>query len=206
MQMINNPKMLAQILETQGLHFRTMPPVLHLFRFEKGELLCQPLNPLEQFLLIIEGHITIYSITSDGDMRYITRSGSGTLLGDMEFNCADCQILYAEAMTPVLCLSIPFHENRSILENDPEFLRFVMRHLTKKLSQSSQLDAIVQTLENKILLYLKIIEPSHEIRSVNETMQVLHCSRRQLQRVLKKLCDEKKLIKTERGHYHLNES
>lgn len=205
MQIIKNKKMLEQILETQDIHFQTVPPVLNLFSFEKGELLNHPLKPLEQFLLIIEGNIIIYYITQNGDIRYITRAGSGTLLGDMEFSGAESQILYTEAIDHVLCLSIPFHENHSVLENDPSFLRFVMSHLARKLSQSSKLDAMVQTLEEKILLYLKKIEPSHEICSVNETMQVLHCSRRQLQRVLKKLCDEKILAKTNRGHYHLNE-
>lgn len=61
------------------------------------------------------------------------------------------------------------------------------------------------TLEEKVLLYVRKMQPEHEIRSVNETMQFLHCSRRQLQRVLKKLCEDELLVKTNRGHYRLNE-
>lgn len=205
MKEIQDLKQIEHAFASQSIHFQTRPPVLRLITFEKGELLNHPLRPLDQFLLIIESNIIIYSISHDGNIRYISRAGCGTLLGDMEFSGAEGQILYTEATDNVLCLSIPFRENRSALENDPVFLRFVLSHLAEKLSLSSTMDAMVQTLEEKVLLYLRKIQPSHEISSVNEAMQTLHCSRRQLQRILKKLCMEELLVKTSRGHYRLNE-
>lgn len=196
---------IESILDSEIIHFQKTPPVMKLVQFDKGELLNHPLKPMDEFLLIIEGNITIYDISQDGSIRYVSRTGAGTLLGEMEFIGVDSHLLYTEASERVLCLSIPFKENREVLENDPVFLRFVLSQLAKKLSMSSELDTMVQTLEEKVLLYLKRIQPFHEISSVNETMQVLHCSRRQLQRVLKKLCDQGALIKTSRGHYRLNE-
>lgn len=206
MKEIQDLQKLGHVFTSQRAHFSTRPPVLRLLAFEKGELLNHPLKPLDQFLLIIEGNIIIYNISQDGSVRYLSRAGSGTLLGDMEFSCAESQILYTEAADPVLCLSIPFRENRMVLENDPVFLRFVLSHLAEKLSLSSTIDVMVQTLEEKVLLYLRNIQPNHEIRSINETTQMLHCSRRQLQRVLKTLCEEELIVKTGRGHYRLNES
>lgn len=114
-------------------------------------------------------------------------------------------LYYVEAAEKVICLAIPFQENKSMLENDPIFLRFVLTQLAEKLSLSSQLDAITQTLEEKLLFYLSNVEPNHEISSVSQTLQVLHCSRRQLQRVLKSLCDNNILIKRGRGCYELKE-
>lgn len=204
MKIINDPEMQKKVLEKEDIHFSIIPSVINLLSFEKGELLNHPLKPLDQFLYIVEGNIIIYNITPNGDIRYITRSGNGTLLGDMEFSGAESQILFTEAADSVLCLSIPFKENHEVLENDPVFLRFVMSHLARKLFFSSNLDVMVETLEEKVLLYLRKIEPCHEIRSVNETMQILHCSRRQLQRVLKKLCDEKILTRANKGRYRLN--
>lgn len=204
MKIIQDLELLERVFETQKTHFQSRPPLLRLLEFEKGELLNHPLKPLDQFLLIIKGSITIYDISHDGRIRYITRGGHGELLGDMEFSGSKGQAFYTETTDPVLCLSIPFQENRSILENDPVFLRFVLYQLAEKLSLSSTMDA--QTLEEKVLLYLKTIQPSHEIHSVNQAMQLLHCSRRQLQRVLRKLCDEEVLVKTKRGNYQLKES
>lgn len=112
-------------------------------------------------------------------------------------------MLYTESVDQVLCLSFPFQENRQVLERDPVFLRFVLSQLAGKLSMSSQIDTLERMLSEKLLLYLRKIEPTHTIRSVNETIQILHCSRRQLQRVLKALCDEGLLIKNGRGCYSL---
>lgn len=205
MKEIQDLKLLENVFASLRIYFQTRPPVLRLLAFEKGELLNHPLKPLDQFLIIVEGGIIIYHILQDGSVRYISRAGCGTLLGDIEFSGTESPILYTEATDDVLCLSIPFRENRGVLENDPVFLRFVIGHLAGKLSLSSRIDAMVQTLEEKVLLYLRNIQPEHEIRSVNETMQMLHCSRRQLQRVLKKLCEEEFLVKTNRGHYRLKE-
>ena len=205
MKIIQDLEQLERVFETQQAHFQTRPPVLRLLEFEKGELLNHPLKPLEQFLLILEGNITIYDISRDGNIRYISCEGRGTLLGDMEFSGAKSQTFYTETTDRVLCLSIPYQDNRSIIENDPVFLRFVLYQLAGKLSLSSAMDTMGQTLEEKVLLYLRTIQPSHEIRSVNHTMQILHCSRRHLQRVLKKLCDEEMLVKTKRGNYRMKE-
>ena len=39
------------------------------------------------------------------------------------------------------------------------------------------------------------------LKSIEEATNYLHCSRRQLQRILKKLCDEGKMIKEGKGNF-----
>ena len=186
-------------------HFQKRPPVVKLLKFDKGEMLNDPFQLLSQFYIIVEGSVSIYSLTVDGAIRYISKAASGTLLGDMEFSGADNQPLYVEATEMVFCLSIPFKENQCLLENDPVFLRFVLEQLAGKLAFSAVMDASTQTLEEKVLLFLRKVQANHEIASVNHALQLLHCSRRQLQRVLKKLCEEEILIKTGRGRYRLKD-
>lgn len=189
----------------QQAHFRQQPPVIKLVEFEKGEILNDPLKPLDRFYILVMGSVSIYNLTEDGSIRYISKASSGTLLGDMEFSGAGNQSFYIEAAETVLCLAMPFRENLDILENDPVFLRFVLRQLAGKLSLSAVMTASAQTLEEKVLFFLGKIQTDHTISSVNQAFQALHCSRRQLQRVLKKLCDEGLIIKTGRGCYRLKE-
>lgn len=189
----------------QQVHFRQRPPVLKLVEFEKGEILNDPLQLLSCFYIIVRGSVSIYHLTEDGSIRYISKAASGTLLGDMEFSGAGNQSLYIEAAEIVLCLAIPFRENLDILENDPVFLRFVLGQLAGKLSLSAVMTASAQTLEEKVLFFLRKVQADHAISSVNHALQALHCSRRQLQRVLKKLCDEGLIIKIGRGYYRLME-
>ena len=205
MKEIKDAKKLEIYLEEQRLHFQQPLQLLKLVQFEKGELLTGPLHPLKSFYIVVEGSVSIYYITEDASVRPISKAGTGILLGDMEFSGMEKGLYYVEAAEKVICLAIPFQENRSMLENDPIFLRFVLTQLAEKLSLSSQLAVITQTLEEKLLFYLSNVEPNHEISSVSQTLQVLHCSRRQLQRVLKSLCDNNILIKKGRGCYELKE-
>ncbi len=201
---IRDERRLENYFEKYQYHFQKRPPVIKLLKFDKGEMLNDPFQLLSQFYIIVKGSVSIYSLTVDGAIRYISKATSGTLLGDMEFSGADNQPLYVEATEPVFCLSMPFKENQRMLENDPVFLRFVLGQLAGKLSFSAVMDASAQTLEEKVLFFLQKVQGNHEISSVNHALQLLHCSRRQLQRVLKKLCDEEVLTKTGRGRYRLN--
>lgn len=203
MREIRDRSRLESCYEEQRVHFRQRPPVMKLVEFEKGEILNDPLKPLRQFYMIVQGGVSTYSLTEDGSIRYISKTTRGTLLGDMEFSGAGNSSFYIEAAETVLCLAVPFRENRSTLENDPVFLRFVLRQLAGKLAVSAVMAASAQTLEEKVLFFLQKVQTSHEISSVNNALQPLHCSRRQLQRVLKKLCDEGRLVKTGRGRYRL---
>ena len=205
MREIVDKNRLEHFFGEQQAHFRQRPPVLKLVEFEKGEILNDPLQSLSCFYIIVRGSVSIYSLTEDGSIRYISKAANGTLLGDMEFSGAGNQSFYIEAAETVVCLAMPFRENQSILENDPVFLRFVLRQLAGKLSLSSVMTASAHTLEEKVLFFLRKIQAEHTIASVNEALQALHCSRRQLQRVLKKLCDEGLVIKTGRGRYQLKE-
>ena len=189
----------------QQAHFLQRPPVLKLAEFTKGEILNDPLRLLSRFYIIVRGSVSIYSLTEDGSIRYISKAASGTLLGDMEFSGAGNLSFYIEAAETVLCLDLPFRENQEVLENDPVFLRFVLRQLAGKLSLSAVMTASAQTLEEKVLLFLRKVQADHAISSVNQALQALHCSRRQLQRVLKKLCGEGLVVKTGRGCYRLRE-
>lgn len=203
MKEINDKESLEHFFKEYQIYFRQRPPVLKLVQFEKGEILNNLFQPLNQFYIIAKGSVSIYNLTMDGAIRYIYRAASGTLLGDMEFTGVDNQSLYIEATETVFCLALPFQENQSILENDPVFLRFVLGQLAGKLSLSAGMTASAQTLEEKVLFFLQKVQANHEICSVNHALQLLHCSRRQLQRVLKKLCDEGILVKSGRGYYQL---
>ena len=205
MKVIPDKILLESYFAQQQAHFQTRPPAYFLAEFKKGELLNGSMKPLEHFFIIVRGSVSIYDLTEDGGIRYINKSGAGTLLGDMEFSGAYRKLFYAEAAEDTLCIAISFRENQNVLEKDPVFLRFVLEQLAQKLSYSAILDASTQTLEEKVLFYLRIVQPNHEIPSITEALQPLHCSRRQLQRVVKKLCDEELLVKTGKGRYRLRE-
>lgn len=205
MQEVRDPARLQQVFETKRQYFQAPPPVMRLLRFEKGEFLSRPFKKLNQFLLVVEGHIRIYDISDDSRIQGISAGGADALLGDIEFCSAAYRPFYTEAVEPVLCLAFPFAENRTALENDPVFLRFVLGQLARKLEMASHTNRFNLPLEERLLLFLESPQSGGVIRHLNDPLLHLHCSRRQLQRVLKKLCEEGQLEKTGRGCYRLAE-
>ena len=203
MKTVTDKKIIDSIYAQYKAFFSFCPSALSVREYERGEIINDPLRPLEEFLIVSSGAVSIYDITDDGCVRYVAESGRGTLLGDMEFGGTGSRIFYTEAVGDVVCLSIPFRENLQTLENDPVFLRFVISQLGQKLSLNAVIDVTSGPVEEKLISYLENIAPSHEMESVNTTMRILHSSRRQLQRVLVKLTEEGKLVKTGRGRYRL---
>ena len=64
-------------------------------------------------------------------------------------------------------------------------------------------DSVVATIEERLLLYMRNECPFYELKGIEAATMQLRCSRRQLQRILKKLCMEKKIEKTGKGRYRL---
>lgn len=184
-------------------HFSKRPKALHLYEYEKGELITAPFRLLNQLLFIVEGEIKIYGIREDGGTYSVSTGKGGTMLGDMEFSGNQRFPYYTEVVKPVLCISVPFQENLKDLKEDPVFLNYVIEQLADKLGWSSWMEIEVKTLEKKVLFYLEKKLADHTIRNINTTVDRLHCSRRQLQRVLKKLCDEERIVKEKKGCYRL---
>ena len=79
MREIVDKNRLEHFFGEQQVHFRQRPPVLKLVEFEKGEILNDPLQLLSCFYIIVRGSVSIYHLTEDGSIRYISKAASGTL-------------------------------------------------------------------------------------------------------------------------------
>ena len=205
MKIITEKNEAGKIIEKSGFlrHFSDTPQELHVYQYEKGELIANPFEPLKQLLFIVKGGIRIYGLREDGDIYSISIGEKSTLLGDMEFSGYDVFPYYTEVIDTVLCIGVPFLTNRRQLEKDPVFLRYVIWQLAAKLKLSTHMELSAQSLQEKVIFYLKDSVADHTIREINLTVERLHCSRRQLQRVLKKLCEEGKIVKEGKGCYRL---
>lgn len=186
------------LFETENLHFR-------LVRYQKGELLTSPFKPLHDFLFPVQGKIKIYGLREDGSSFSISLSERHCMLGDMEFARKDFPSFYSEAAGEVLCVSLPIEENRAALSRDCTFLNFLLRCISEKVWLATVVGHAAQSIEERVLTYLREIQPDHTLHGVNTGIMQLHCSRRQLQRVVKKLCEEGSLQKLRKGEYKLTE-
>lgn len=205
MRVVQNKKQISELAKKENIenYFDTKNLVFAMYQYEKGEVIASPDKPLKSILFLVEGIVQIYGILSDGGKLSVRLMSKPTLLGDVEF-CGDmASPLFTEAMTDVTCLALPLDTYRSVLDRDVRFLHVLLQSLTRKMVMNSKSEVEMPTVEERVLFYMENIFENHEFHGIEETMVELRCSRRQLQRVMKKLCDEGKVIRVGKGKYRL---
>ena len=106
-------------------------------------------------------------------------------------------------VTTALCIVLPLGTAKEFLLDDNRFLRYLLTSVTEKLMLYSSSQSNFSTLEEAFLSYLSKRCPDQTFSGVEKMAMQLHCSRRQLQRVLKKLLEEGRLTKLSKGSYRL---
>ena len=207
MKEIKNPETIQKWIETSRIqdYFDTPDLPFRLYEYESGEMLVSPFKEFRELLFVVKGRVDIYGIKDDGNIIPINARKGRMILGDMEFCRKSRNQYHAEAKEQVVCLALPLESCRSKLERDVRFLHALLDSVTEKLELFSLLESSADTIEDRVLLYMRNMCPDGELQGVGETTLKLRCSRRQLQRVLKKLCEEGKVKKTGKGCYRVAE-
>ena len=174
-----------------------------LFQFEKHEYLNNELDPFEHIIFVVSGMIRIQHIRENGSLCQIASPFGQVCLGDMEFVSGKPSEYLVEVMRRTICVAVPLKKHRTALKNDPVFLFYIASELSKKIEAMTAFRAVPESLPERVLYYLKEESPDHELCGLERTASALSCSKRQLIRVLNKLCEEEKITRTGRGKYRL---
>lgn len=205
MKTIRDKKLLAYWLEKSGTAdcFSTPGLSFSLRRYEKGEPMTVPGKRPEELLFVVEGTVRIYGIRSNGSISPVNQQSAPLLLGDLEFSQGGEPPFFTDAVTPLTCLALPVRQYEKQLRQDVPFLQMLLRSYGEKLRLFAFVDVPAETIEERVLLYLRHVCPSHELRGIEAAVLQLRCSRRQLQRVLAKLCASGEVEKLGKGRYRL---
>lgn len=205
MRYIHDEKLLERLLVQEGVrdHFETRGLSFRLVEYEKGELICAPGKPLEDILFTVRGTVQVYSLREDGGRTPVSRGVGRTTLGAIEFVRPGLPVFYTEAVEDLLCVSLPIERNRQVLLRDCVFLRYLLECINSMVVTYTLIGRGEQSVEERLLTFLRDIQPDHTLHGVNQGLMQVHCSRRQLQRVIKRLCDRGELRKVKKGVYVL---
>lgn len=183
-------------------YFDTPDLIFQLFCYEKGEYITVPGKRMDNILFMVEGTARIYGVRKDGILSTVNQIESPAVLGDLEYPDRGAAPFYTEAKTQVTCLSLSTKIYRGQLDRDLRFLHMLLQSYADKFFFPLA-DTMITTLEERVLFYMKNICPQCEINGIETAVFQLRCSRRQLQRVLKKLCDSGEVEKIGKGRYRL---
>lgn len=205
MEVVSDQKLLKEVLEQLNIpaHFASKGLQFQLVRYRKGELLVSPLKPMTQLLFLVRGRVMIYGLREDGSSFSVYLAGQSVLLGDVEFIRRESLPFYTEALESVLCVALSTGRYREALEKDVQFLNFLSHSVADKFHMFFQVGNPSQPVEERLLAFLRDIQPDHTLHGMNMGVAQLLCSRSQLQRVVRKLCAQGVLAKEKKGRYRL---
>ena len=205
MKEIINPVKIEQWIKESGIRdiIGIPSPRYHAFIYDKGELILAPYQPLTHLLLIVRGSAIVYTLLEDGTHVPVAEIGKSAILGDVEFYTGEPSGNYVETKSHTVCLGLSLSEYRDTLDRDVKFLHALLDSFWRKIFLASD-DFYSESVGKRVVNYMKTLNPAGEMNSVTSALYALHCSRRQLQRVLKDLCDSGEIIRTGKGHYRLN--
>ena len=207
MRIIHNEQLLQKSLVELDLRSKFLTdkirPVLCIY--EKGELLTGPHIEQKYLLFLVSGMVQIYGVGADGRKIPVNLVKKGTVIGDVEFCNARNSNLFSEVIKDALCIGIYIPEYREILENDIGFLRFLLSSVSSKVYLTSTSDSPEISVEEKLFSYIRNECQDQILNGIEHAALRLQCSRRQLQRVIKSLCEQGKLIRLGKGRYKMTE-
>ena len=204
MEEIRDRRWIAEQVAASGIrdYFDSEELEFQAYRYARGEIIASPDAPLQHLLFLVKGAVQIYGIRSDGGISPINYMTPPGMLGDVEY-CNGLSPFFVEVKEEAVCLALDVRRYREALDRDLAFLHHLLRSFAEKLEHFSLEETLSFTVEERVLFYLSNIAPDHEIRGIETALLRLRCSRRQLQRVLRQLCDEGKIKKTGHGSYRL---
>lgn len=205
MRKIYEPQAVADCIERSPHRsiLKTLPPELFLLQYEKGELVTAPFVKEQWFQTVISGSLNIYFIRDDGGLYSLSDGKAGYILGDMELFNPNISSVYTEAAEPLLCLALSIDKNRVALLDNNEFLRLMCQSLTAKMEAITALEAAPCSLHDRVLYYMRYKCEGGELKGLERGAFRLHCSARQLQRILNQFEQEGKVVKVGKGAYRL---
>ncbi|MGM9940425.1 MAG: Crp/Fnr family transcriptional regulator [Bulleidia sp.] len=168
--------------------------------YTKGEIITFPQSRINRLMFVLSGQIAVYAVNENGDVLPVVAGTNFTVLGDIEFATGSQSVFFVEARSDVHITYLDIEKERNRLENDPVFLRALMKEIALKLSGPLMQVSINAPIRERVLV---LLSRDSEIRGLENACTHLHCSRRQLIRVLHQLCDQGLVEHSGHGLYTL---
>ena len=165
------------VLDTINIDF-------YLTKYEKGEFVSSPFQTESLFQIVEQGSINIYIIRDDGTRYALSNGTTDYFLGDMDIFYPRSGDVYAEAAESLTCIAFSIDKNRETLLSNNGFLALICNSLSTKIGTMTTMEAVPASLTERVMSYMKYKCDYGILKGIEQAAFHLHCSARQLQRIL----------------------
>ena len=171
--------------------------------YEDGEMVVAPYKENSLFQITISVSMSIYFIRKDGSSYHLAYSDIDSFMGDNELFDTANHGVYGEASGTMRCLAFSVKDSKKALLENLVFLRVLAKTLADRFKSIALLDAAPSSLTERVISYMTYISEDKALKGVEKTAYQLHCSPRQLQRILNSLEKSGTIKKTGKGSYKM---
>lgn len=186
------------VLDTMDIDF-------YLIKYEKGEFVSSPFQNELLFQIVEQGSINIYLIRDDGTRYALSNGTTDYFLGDMDIFYPRSGDVYAEAAESLTCIAFSIEQHKETLLSNNGFLALICNSLSSKIGTMTTMDAVPASLSERVISYMKYKCDHGTLKGIEQAAFQLHCSARQLQRILNQSESEGLVKKVGKGAYKLCE-
>lgn len=180
-----------------GELLRSLRVPLLLIQYEAGECV----SNYGYLQIVLNGQLSISYIRDDGSAYSLSIGGKNYIIGEVDFLADAENHVIAEAAAPLLTLAIDTGTHRQLLLNNAAFLRLLAETLAGKIVTITNSDAAPSSLAERVGNYIRYKCENCTLSGIEKAAFRLHCSSRQLQRILNKLEKDHQIIKIGKGRY-----
>lgn len=205
MERIYDKKKIASCIKKSNYHavLDSLDIDFYLIKYKKGEFVSSPFQNESLFQIVEEGSINIYFIRDDGTRYSLSNGTTDYFLGDMDIFYPKNNNIYAEAAENLTCISFPIEKYRDLLLSNHNFLELICYSLSAKIGTMTTIDAAPSSLTERVLSYMKYKCKDKTLKGIAKAAFHLHCSARQLQRILNQSESAGLVKKLGKGTYKL---
>lgn len=177
----------------------------HLIRYDKGELVISPFQEELLFQIVEQGSLNIYFVRDDGTSYSLANGTEDYFLGDMDIFYPKSSNIFVEAAENLTCISFSIEKNRDKLLSNNRFLELICYSLSAKIGAMTTIDAAPASLAERVITYMKYKCEDETLKGIEQSAFHLHCSARQLQRILNQSEAAGLVKKLGKGTYRLTD-
>ncbi|WP_285767067.1 cyclic nucleotide-binding domain-containing protein [Peribacillus sp. SI8-4] len=188
---------------------------LSLHHFQKGEILCARGEDIQYMYFLIKGKVKIFTTSPEGKSLIVRFKTPLALFGDVEYVKGMNVLHTVEAVSEGMVLRIHFDDLRAMESNRSEFLNFLLEIITQKFYTESHATSLnrLHPVETRLASYLlslssegggSMFHKEMGTSNLTEIADLIGTSYRHLNRVIRKLCEEG-VIKRSQGSLYIED-
>ena len=181
-----------------------LPVSFFLAEYEVGELLYSTDEDLHLLQIVVSGALSVYYVRDDGSRYSLAVSEKDDLFGEIEFfGGGRNENIISEVTKKLTTLAFSTKDNRETLLKNADLLRVLGEALAKTIGLITMQNAAQPSLKERVYSYMVYKCNRHTFKGIEKAAFELHCSARQLQRIMNAFEEEGIVKKTGKGMYEL---